>query len=115
LPIAPIPLWFGGGSDAALKRTARVADGWHGSRHQPEEVATIVRRLRAERPGPDFTVSMRVEWNGRDRGELEARIAAYEAVGVQHVLIAPENREVDDWDAVIEGVGRFVAGGNGAA
>jgi hypothetical protein len=24
-------------------------------------------------------------------------------------MIAPENREIDDWDAVIEGVGRLVA------
>jgi hypothetical protein len=27
---------------------------------------------------------------------------------VQHVLVAPVNREVDDWDAVIEGAGRMV-------
>jgi hypothetical protein len=70
----------------------------------------VVKRLRAERPGPDFTVSLRVEWNGRDQGVLESKIAAYTAAGVDHVMIAPENREVDDWDDVIEGVGRFVAG-----
>jgi probable F420-dependent oxidoreductase len=107
-PISRIPLWIGGSSDAALKRTTRIADGWHGSRETPEEAAPIVRRLRAERPGADFTVSMRMQWNGRDQGELRERVAAYEAVGVQHVLIAPENREVDDWDAVIEGAGRLV-------
>ena len=32
LPIKPIPLWIGGSSDAALKRTIRIGDGWHGSR-----------------------------------------------------------------------------------
>jgi hypothetical protein len=53
---------------------------------------------------------MRTQWNGKDRGELRDRLAAYEAVGVQHVLIAPENREVDDWDEVIEGAGRMVTG-----
>src|SRR4051794_23789247 len=50
LPISKIPIWIGGSSDAALKRTTRVADGWHGSQHTPEEVAPIVQRLRAERP-----------------------------------------------------------------
>ena len=24
----PIPVWFGGGADAVLRRTARMADGW---------------------------------------------------------------------------------------
>ncbi len=29
LPVQrPIPLWFGGSSDAVLRRTARIADGW---------------------------------------------------------------------------------------
>ena len=64
--------------------------------------------LRAERPGADFTISMRTHWNGKDLGELRDRLAAYAAVGVQHVLIAPVNREVDDWDAVIEGAGQLV-------
>ena len=32
LPVSHIPLWIGGSSEAALKRTIRVADGWHGSR-----------------------------------------------------------------------------------
>jgi probable F420-dependent oxidoreductase len=109
-PFSRIPLWIGGSSDAALKRTGRIADGWHGSRETPQEAAPIVKRLRAERPGADFTISMRTHWDGKDAGELRDRLAAYEAVGVQHVLVAPVNREVDDWDAVIEGAGRMVTG-----
>ena len=109
LPMSRIPLWIGGSSDAALKRTARIADGWHGSRETPDETAPIVQRLRAERPGADFTISMRTHWNGKDHGELRDRTAAYEAAGVQHLLIAPVNREVDDWDEVIEGAGRLVS------
>jgi probable F420-dependent oxidoreductase len=106
-PVSPIPLWIGGSSDAALKRTIRIADGWHGSRETPEEAAPIVQRLRASRPD-GFTISMRMQWNGKDEGELRDRLAAYAAVGVQHVLIAPANREVDDWDDVLEGAGRMV-------
>ncbi|MEJ0020842.1 MAG: TIGR03619 family F420-dependent LLM class oxidoreductase [Acetobacteraceae bacterium] len=107
-PVSRIPLWIGGSSDVALKRTARIADGWHGSRETPEETAPIVARLRAERPGDDFTISMRLHWNGKDQGELRDKLAAYEAVGVQHVLVAPVNREVDDWDEVIEGAAKLV-------
>ena len=78
------------------------------SPHAPNEAAPIVRRLRAERPDPDFTISMRTHWNGRDVGELRARIEAYAAIGVGHVMVAPENRETDDWDSVIAGVERIV-------
>ncbi|MGA9866332.1 MAG: LLM class F420-dependent oxidoreductase [Acetobacteraceae bacterium] len=108
MPIRPIPIWFGGSSDAALRRTARLGDGWHGSRETPEQAAAIVARLRAERPGEDFTVSMRVMWDGKDQGALRTMVDAYADAGVQHVMVAPADRNVDDWDAVLGGVGRLV-------
>ena len=112
LPVDPIPLWIGGSSDAALRRAIRLADGWHGSRETPEQTAPIVQRLRAERPDRDFTISMRVNWNGHDLGELRDRIAAYEAAGVQHILVASDllrSAEIDNWDGILDGVGRLVA------
>ncbi len=87
----------------------RIGDGWHGSQLSPEEAAPIVERLRRDRPEPEFTISIRSHWNGKDEGELRARLAAYAEIGVQHVMVAPVNREVDDWDEVIEGVGRVAA------
>jgi len=86
----------------------RIGDGWHGSQLTPEQAAPIVKRLRSERPEAEFTISMRTHWNGRGEAELRDRVAAFEAVGVQHIMIAPVDREVDDWDAVIEGAGRLV-------
>jgi hypothetical protein len=55
---------------------------------------------------------MRVNWDGRDLGELRARIAGYEAAGVQHIMVASDllrSAEIDNWDGIIEGVGRLVA------
>ena len=108
-PVSPIPLWFGGSSDAALRRTIRIGDGWHGSGHTAAEAAPLIRRLREARPEAGFTVSMRVQWNGKDAGVLRALVDGYAAIGVGHLLIAPQDRNVDDWDAVTEGVGRLVA------
>src|SRR3984957_14895229 len=108
MPVSPIPLWLGGSSDAALKRTIRIGDGWHGSGHTAAEAAPFVKRLRDARPDAGFTISMRVQWNGRDPGVLRALVDSYAEIGVQHLLIAPEDRNVDDWDSVTEGVGKLV-------
>ncbi|HEY1301768.1 MAG TPA: TIGR03619 family F420-dependent LLM class oxidoreductase [Stellaceae bacterium] len=110
MPCRPIPIWFGARSERALQRTVRLGQGWHGSQQTPEETAAIVARLRRDRPEPEFTISMRVHWNGRDAGELRARLDAYAETGVQHALVAPHDREADDWDAVIDGAARIAAG-----
>jgi probable F420-dependent oxidoreductase len=110
LPIKPIPVWFGARSEAAYARTVKVGDGWHGSQLSPAEAQPVIARLRRDRPEPEFTISMRLHWSGRDQGELRDRLAGYAAVGVQHVMVHPHNRDVDDWDQVIEGVGKAAAG-----
>ena len=109
LPIRPIPVWFGARSEPALRRAVRVGDGWHGSQLTPEAAAPIVARLRRERPDPGFTISIRTHWNGADEGELRDRLGGYAAIGVQHVMVHPVDRDIDDWDAVIEGTGRVAA------
>jgi len=108
-PEKAIPIWFGARSEAALRRTVRSGDGWHGSQYSPAAVAPIVARLRRDRPEPEFTISMRTHWNGVDVGELRERIAAYAAAGVQHVMVHPLDRDSDDWDRVIDGTGRAAA------
>src|SRR6201987_1968954 len=55
-PVKPIPIWIGGSSEPALARAVRLADGWHGSRLSPGEAAPIVRRLREQRPAPEFAI-----------------------------------------------------------
>jgi probable F420-dependent oxidoreductase len=108
-PVRPIPVWFGARSEPAYRRAVQTGDGWHGSQLTPAEAAPIVARLRRDRPEPEFTISMRTHWNGRDQGELRARIAAYAEIGVQHVMVHPQDRDIDDWDLVIEGTGRVAA------
>ena len=106
-PIKPIPIWIGGSSEAALARALRL-DGWHGSRLSPADTAPIVRRLREKRPEPEFTISLRSGWDGKDDGALGTRLAAYREAGVEHVLVEPAERALDEWLRAVERVARAV-------
>jgi hypothetical protein len=86
----------------ALARATRVCQGWHGSRYTPEEVKAIVQRLRRDRPEPEFVISMRASWDGKDPDAIRARVAGYAEAGVQHVLIEPVDRSIEDWLGTVE-------------
>jgi len=104
-PSAPIPLWVGGSSDKALERAVNLCDGWHGSRLPPDKAAPVIQRLRAQRPAP-FAISLRSGWDGKDTGELSARLAAYRDAGADHVLVEPSDREIDDWLKSVEKIAK---------
>jgi probable F420-dependent oxidoreductase len=99
---APIPIWVGGISDAAIARATRLGDGWHGTRLTPQEAGPVVKRLREKRPETSFSISMRVGWDGKDDDALKARLAGYAAAGVEHAMIEPMEREIDDWLRAVE-------------
>jgi probable F420-dependent oxidoreductase len=108
-PVKPIPIWIGGSSEPALARALRL-DGWHGSRLSPQEAMPIVRRLRDKRPQPEFTISLRSSWDGKDEAELGARLAAYREAGIGHVLVEPAERALEDWLRAVERVAQAAEG-----
>ena len=108
-PIAPIPIWIGGSSDAAFKRACRL-DGWHGSRVRPDQAAVVVARFRAQRSDSAFTISLRINCNANNVDETRAALAAYQEAGVQHVMAAPEDRDIDTYLKTVE---RFRKAGEG--
>ena len=47
-PVQPdLPMWIGGGSDAAVKRTAKYGTGWQGGPETPREAGEVVARIKA--------------------------------------------------------------------
>jgi probable F420-dependent oxidoreductase len=111
-PERPIPIWIGGTSEPALQRALRL-DGWHGSRAMPEQAVPIVKRLRDERPDPEFTISLRTAWDGKSEDALKARLAGYRAVGIDHVMVEPFDRDLDEWLGSVERIARAGEGVRG--
>lgn len=99
-----IPVWIGGHSDAALRRAARAGDAWHGTFLAPEATEPLLRKMRALRPEEDFTLSMRVSWDGltADLDDLRRQLDAYRVAGLQHLLASPAQRTLDDWLRSVE-------------
>lgn len=104
-PEVPIPIWIGGSSDAAIARALRH-QGWHGSRMPAEQAEPMVARLRAGRPDAAFTISLRMGCNAANVDALGEMLAAYEAAGIQHVLVAPEDRDLKTYQDTIARLAR---------
>ena len=103
-PAGPVPIWCGGSSDVAYRRAVRVAQGFQMIGVTPEQARPVVERLRRDRPGDDFTISLRTGWDplGMDTGRIREERAAYEDAGVQHVVSAPWRKDLDEWRRAME-------------
>ena len=111
-----IPLWIGGSSAGALRRTARVGDGWHPTGLSPEDFAIGKSEVPAlaEAAGRDPSAiksSARIEVEvhgepssqraasrsrlpGDDPGAMRAGIEAYREAGVEHMLLALNSGDI---------------------
>ena len=96
------PIHVGGESDAALRRAARLGDGWIGIVQTPESIAAPVERLRqlreeAGRGDARFEVSVGGPVATRDDVER------WTDAGVDRLIVAPWERSAD----AIDGMRRF--------
>ncbi len=74
----PLPLWLGGASKAAIRRTARFGSGWLAPLQTPEETGATVKAIREEshrigRPIPDDHYGATILFRIGDRPDLPRR------------------------------------------
>jgi probable F420-dependent oxidoreductase len=88
-PRRPVPIFVGGVSPAALRRAARLGDGWISMIHEEEELGALVaelRRLRREAGRDAAPFEVKALWVRPLDREAVARL---EALGVTDLLVTP--------------------------
>lgn len=98
-PAGAIPVWVGGSGERAWRRGVELGDGFQLIGVTPEQAVAPIARLRADRPEPEFTISLRTGWDpqGMDPDRIRAEREAYEAAGVSYVVAAPWQTTLDGW------------------
>lgn len=111
-PAHVIPIWIGGGSEAAYRRGVELGDGFQVIGVTPEEAAAPVARLRRDRPGPDFVVSLRTGWDplGMETERIRREYEGYTEAGIGHVVCAPWRNDLDEWLRAMELLADLVLG-----
>jgi probable F420-dependent oxidoreductase len=105
------PLWFGGVSDRALHRVARLGDGWYGFDLSPELLAermAVLRRLLKGRGRSveDLTIAVGAY---SLMPALRSNLAAYQAAGVDQLVISLTSPDPADMSTEIRWAARQYA------
>ena len=114
----PMPLWIGGSSQAAIRRTVRYGNGWLGGLQTPAQVAPVVASIReeADRQGkriPDdhYGANITYRFGSWNEAEVERAATAFGRLAVQDRPDPRDHFAVGDASDIIRRVEEYVAVG----
>ena len=94
LPVQrPIPIWFGGAAEPALKRAARLGAGWMPAGRAPDDhVKAYIEQLHgyleeAGRDRKNFGIDPWISIQGLNKDTWHQRVEAWRALGASHVAV----------------------------
>src|SRR5260370_24322463 len=106
----PIPIWFGGSSDAVVKRAARLGDGWMpimAPDAAEPKLAMLRQHLKSFGPGPPaFGLEGWLRMNEPDPQLWAAAVHGWKRLGAQMAMLYPMYR-MPKLDDQIEALRRF--------
>ena len=119
------PIWVGGNTMAAMKRAARLGDGWNPAGLTPQEVTekrALLGRLcqEAGRNPDEVKISLRgmfrfADDQGTDRNPLHGNtqqmtddLRRYQEAGVDHIIMVPLGRTDEELIEAIERIAKDV-------
>lgn len=110
----PIPLWFGGHADPALRRIARLADGWIASGMVFEKLKPQIDKLRgyvaeAGRDPAAFGIDVRVSLRHTPPGEWAQEVERWRGADVTHLCFNTMNAGLESPQQHIELIRQFKA------
>lgn len=109
-PSQPIPIWIGGISDPAMRRAARLGDGWVTDLQTSEDIIRSIARIqdwRREYGREDLPFDVMATPSDAWTVDGYKRLAD---AGVTHILTMPwpfYHGETDELDKKIDGVKRY--------
>lgn len=114
LPVQrPIPVWMGASSDRAIRRAARLADGWFPQVRPDEAGREVVNRFRryvkeAGRDPSQEGIEARVQYADGNADRWKRELEAWRELNVQFVSVVTMNAGLDSVSRHIEATERFL-------
>jgi probable F420-dependent oxidoreductase len=115
-PVQPdLPMWIGGSSDAAIRRTARYGTGWQGGGETMEDAIRVVAAIKKATPefgraidNDHYGASFPFWFGGASDAVVTGAMAAY-----SKRTNRPADRyfAIGDAPAILDRIGQYVAGG----
>ena len=112
-PTRPIPIWFGGTAPAALKRCARLGDGWMplGGANDSSQAALELIREHREAAGlsmDNFGIQAQAQYGGGTPERWAKHAERWQAMGATHMAVATHNAGPTDADGHIQRVREYL-------
>jgi probable F420-dependent oxidoreductase len=108
----PIPLWFGGSDDRALRRLARLGDGWFPLMSADDKCKATIEKIRAyaEEAGRDpnaIGIEGRISYGQGSPDTWLRELDAWQKLGATHVSFNTMKAGLNGPAAHIEAIRRF--------
>src|SRR5262245_61405960 len=89
----PIPIWFGGSAEPALRRAAKLGDGWMPAGRKPDDamkrmIEQLEHFLEAEGRGrQSFGIDPWISVQGLQKDKWQERVQAWRNLGATHIAV----------------------------